>query len=397
MRILFAPLAGAYGIGGITRCLAVAEQSVMRGHEVAFLAPENYPLLDRYPFGRRYEVPRPSRPVPRDGNYLSFAEALYVRGMTQPDYLEAAVAAETEAVERFQPDMIFTEWQTTVAVSGALTGVPFAATVATPDVTRLVGGYDDARFDHVHDAYARLCRSHGVEPAPSVESLLHERAALNVAPTVPTIEPLLAAVPRTRYVGPLLFAPLELAPLPGRVDADGTTHVLVYLGVGTFTVEDLLPELAEAFPAPKHRVTVAASHDRVAGRAVPFTTGHITVARGFGITRALRDTDLLIARGGQNGLMAALLAGVPVIGVPGEHVEPRFNLNVLAAHGAAYVVDEPRASALKEAAQQLRASGAARRARLLGEALRRTGGGVAVVQALEETILTAPVRDRSVR
>lgn len=40
MRILFAPLAGAYGMGGITRCLAVAEQAVMRGHQVALLAPE---------------------------------------------------------------------------------------------------------------------------------------------------------------------------------------------------------------------------------------------------------------------------------------------------------------------------------------------------------------------
>ncbi len=208
--------------------------------------------------------------------------------------------------------------------------------------------------------YADLCRAHGVEPASSVESLLHERAALNLAPTSPAIEPLLAAVPRTRYVGPLLFSPLELAPTPAPASPEAAKRVLVYLGVGTFSEADLLPELAQAFPAPEYTVTVATRYGN------PCTTGNITMAREMGMTRALQETDLLVARGGQNGLMAALLAGVPVIGVPGEHVEPRFNLSVLEVHGAARIIDSPRAGALKEAAQHLFTTGAAHRARLLG-------------------------------
>ncbi|GII66296.1 hypothetical protein Skr01_63810 [Sphaerisporangium krabiense] len=385
MRVLFAPLAGAAGVGAVTRCLAVAEQAVMRGHRVAFLAPAGYPMLGDHPLGATYAVPRPRRPATvRDGNYATFAEALWVRGMAEPGYLDAAVTAERAAIEAFRPDVIFTEWQATLAVSARLTGVPLVATIATPDVTRLVGGgEEDTAFRHVQDAYAALCRAHGLEAPDCVERLLHGGGTLNVAPTVPALEPLPATLPGTLYAGPLLFAPLELAGAPAP-PADGVRRVVVYLSAGTVTIEDLLPELADAFPPPAHDVLVAAREDRVGGHVLPHTFGNVTVTRTPGITRALAGADLLVTRGGQNSLMAAMLAGVPVVGVPGDHVEPRYNLAVLEAHGAARVLGGvPTSAELKEAAGHLAATAAAERARRLGALLRDTPGPYGVVRAME--------------
>ncbi|MFG3207325.1 hypothetical protein [Streptomyces sp. NPDC048192] len=62
MKILFEPLGGALGIGAITRCLAMARAAVMRGHQIAFLAPDGYPLVDELALGPRFPAPAPVRP-----------------------------------------------------------------------------------------------------------------------------------------------------------------------------------------------------------------------------------------------------------------------------------------------------------------------------------------------
>ena len=46
MRILFMPQAGALGIGGMTRCLAIAEEAQLWGHHVGFFCrPDIQPML----------------------------------------------------------------------------------------------------------------------------------------------------------------------------------------------------------------------------------------------------------------------------------------------------------------------------------------------------------------
>lgn len=140
--------------------------------------------------------------------------------------------------------------------------------------------------------------------------------------------------------------------------------------------------VGKAFPGPEFSVVVAAREPSVAGRAVPFQQDNIVVAPTPGMTR------LLITKGGQNALMAALLVGVPVIGTPGRSPEPIYNLGTLQAHGAARtLLDEPTADDLSQAAHALLDGKAARRAARLGDLLRRHGGATEAVQALEETVL----------
>jgi UDP:flavonoid glycosyltransferase YjiC (YdhE family) len=119
----------------------------------------------------------------------------------------------------------------------------------------------------------------------------------------------------------------------------------------------------------------------------PFQHENITVAHEPGLTRALRDSDIVVARGSQNAVAACLLAGVPVIGTPGTRdSEPLFNMGVLEGHGAGRtILGTPTAADLADAAQELSTGGAAHRAARLGDALRRHGGAVEAVRAIEES------------
>jgi UDP:flavonoid glycosyltransferase YjiC (YdhE family) len=390
MRVLFAPQAGALGIGGITRCLAIAHHAAVRGHAVAFCAPEGYPLLDLHFQGACFDVPRPIPPRPIGaGEAQSFAESLLLRGMAEPDYLTAAVAAERCAIRQFRADAVVTENQPTVAIAARAEGIPFVATAATINLRAFAASALAAPGVEatVSDAYRLACRALDVPEPESVEDLLHGQAALNVAPTAEVLEPLLNTLPRLHYVGPLLFAPVELAPAPTFTPNDAEVRILVYLSAGAVTVEALLPVLAEALPPPRYAILVAARDEVVGERRLPYCDGNITVARLPGMSRAMQQTDLVVTRGGQNALMACLLAGRPVVGVPGTSSEPNFNLRVLEAHGVAAVLDGvPSVHALAEAATRLLDGATAERSAALGRILRRQGGPAEVVRLLESLV-----------
>ena len=382
MRILFEPLAGAIGLGAITRCMALAEQAVMRGHTVAFHA-QPYPLIENHPLGRRYDAPVPVKPSPGgDPQSSSFNEAIHIRGLADPGYLETAVRAELETIEDFRPDVMVTEWQPTVPISAERGGIPFAATLATTELATLIGEPAAPEYAHVNTNVAHACSTFGVEPADTLEELLHTRSAVNIAPTMPMWEPMLAGVPRTKYVGPVLYPPLELCPTP---EVPGHRKAVVYVGAGAVRMTDLVPILGKAFPEPDWGVLVAAREDELDGAPLPVCRGNVVVAHEPGFTAALRGADVVVARGSQNAVAACLLAGVPIVGTPGTRdAEPLFNLRIMQAHGVARtVIGEPTAEAIAEATDALLSDGAAARASQLGAMLRQHGGALDAVRELE--------------
>jgi UDP:flavonoid glycosyltransferase YjiC (YdhE family) len=388
MRILFEPLGGALGLGPVTRCLAVAHEAMMRGHQVAFLAPRVYPLVDDFAYGLRYLSPAPVRPggqTPAElaGEADSYPQALAIRGLADAEYLRGVIDAELEAFADFRPDWVFTEMQPTLSISAHLSGVRYGATIASPYVDRFAPATNLEVHRYVQDLVLAEARSRGVDGS-SIEDLVHGRADLNVAPTVETLEPGLGALPHVCYVGPVLFPAQELAPAP---DVSGDIRVLVYLGTGIVKVHELLPELIKAFPAPEYGVLVASREAVVDGRETPFQQENVTVAHHPGITRALAQSHLFVNRAGQNAVAASLLAGVPTIGVPGRCYEPTFNMRILEAHHAGRAIfDHPHAEDLAEAAQELLTGNAAQHAARLGDLLRRGGGAHEVVVAMEDKL-----------
>ncbi|MBG7704674.1 hypothetical protein HCJ76_42955 [Streptomyces sp. MC1] len=389
MRILFEPIAGAVGLGAITRCLALAQAAALRGHSVAFHA-QPYPLLEKFPVGPRYDAVVPTRPQPLiDPQSSTFSEALSIRGLTQPDYLREAVRSELKTIEQYRPDVVVTEWQPSVPIAAHASGVPFVATLATTELSRLVGerpGPDDPFGDVDRDVLG-VAREYGIDDCAAVDELLHLRSLVNIAPTVPELEPLLTGVPRTHFVGPLLFPPLELRQ-PDIAAHRAREKVLVYLGAGAVSVQSMVGVLGDAFPAPQYEVLVAAREQEIDGEPLPLRRGSVAIAHEPGLMAALQDCSVAVLRGSQNAVAASLMAGVPIVGLPGTRdSEPMYNMKVIEAHGCGRLLaGVPSASDVAEAAAAVMADGSAERAGLLGALLRAKGGPTEAITVIEQAL-----------
>ncbi|CAN5448681.1 hypothetical protein BH10ACT7_BH10ACT7_04300 [soil metagenome] len=380
---MFAPQSGALGLGGVTRCLALATMAATRGHRVSFLVPPSYALLNQYPVGDRIATPRPDSRLAGVGEASSLLQSLEIRGMLDPDYMRSAVKAELDAYRKWKPDVVITENQLTVPISAAVARIPFAATAATINLDSFSA--DGGRFATTGAGAAvhAILRESGLDDVETVEQLMHEHASLNIAPTIHELEPLLTALPQVLFAGPILFSPVELARGPVGRRASGR-RVLVYLSKGLVTLENLAATLAAAFPAHSNTIIVAEREARQAQIAEYRRSYGMLVARMPGLTAALSNTDLVVTRGGQNMLMASLLAGRPIIGTPGGSAEPMFNLAALESYGAAVSIPGvPTAGQFAEAVAKLDSHDAPERSRRLGAQLRRHLGAADVLRVLE--------------
>ena len=111
MRILFLPIiTSGPAVGTITRCLAVAHHLRLFGHEAFFLthgdgakhvAESDFPFMDG-------SVPRPPGPLHALRDLSDVAVFL---NLTDEDYLRRSLETEQQAVERFKPDVLFSEFK----------------------------------------------------------------------------------------------------------------------------------------------------------------------------------------------------------------------------------------------------------------------------------------------
>lgn len=356
----------------------------MRGHQVAFIAPHHYPLVRQFSIGELFECPEPDNANAGSGEAKTFASSLAIRGMLQPDYLRAAVSAETRVIDDWRPDLIFTENQISIAISARRSGVPYLATVASINLDT----FDESSQGRDTDLTSiwAIEDEWRLVPSVSIEGLLHGHATLNVAPTAPTLEPALMNLPNIKFVGALLFPPIELAKGVEFASTD-KVRLVVYLSTGLVTLHNAGVVLAEAFPAKDFEVCVAVRSRAAEGISDFERMYGIRVFALPGMTTSLRRCDLLLTRGGQNALMAALLAGKPIIGTPGWSAEPTFNLRMLESLGAAKCVPGvPTVDDLVAAYIDVVNSETTEMSRQLGDILREYGGPSELVRSIEKLI-----------
>ncbi len=120
MRILLIPLAGGVGLGPLTRCLSVAHEAKMRGHEVLFLCKDTFCEIVRKFGYRTYTAPTPAQyraPKPPPFRLSDVAIAL---GWIEESYINSAIEVERQIVRSFRPDVIFTETQFSVPISASI-------------------------------------------------------------------------------------------------------------------------------------------------------------------------------------------------------------------------------------------------------------------------------------
>lgn len=340
MRILFLPIiTRGSAVGTITRCLAVAHQLRLFGHEAFFLthgegakhvAESNFPFMEG-------AVPEPSGPHRALHDLSDVAVFL---NLTDEDYLRRSLETEQHAVERFRPDVLFSEFKLTAPITSAATGQPLVSTACSPADPRFISSLLSQKRAVNHDyaiaGFNRILEERCLAPVTDVAELFFMRSNVKVAPTIKEIEPLLADVPNLHYVVYLLYDRLELAPLPrGLIEkAHGKKLVFVYFGAGDIGPAQYSSVLPRSFGGTEFHAIVAVGNSPELPE-LPDPTNNVTWLRFVPGRSILRGSQALIFHGGQNTAMASLIHKVPSLVFPGTDFEREFNAKALAGIGVA--------------------------------------------------------------
>jgi UDP:flavonoid glycosyltransferase YjiC (YdhE family) len=339
MKILFLPIiTRGSAIGTITRCLSVAHQLRLFGHEAFFLthgegakhvAESDFPFMEG-------AVPEPPGLLHALRDLSDVAVFL---NLTDEDYLRRSLETEQKAVERFKPDVLFSEFKLTAPITAAETGLPLVSTACSPADPRFISPLFSEKRAVNHDAaiagFNTILEERGLALVIDVAELFFMRSNVKIAPTVQELEPLLADVPKLHYVGYLLYDRLELAPLPDGLieNTYGKNLVFAYFGTGEIGPAQYTSVLPQAFEGTDfHAIVAVGDHPDLAELPVPTT--NVSWVRFVPGRSILRNSKALIFHGGQNTAMASLIHKVPSLVFPGTDFERDFNARALARIGA---------------------------------------------------------------
>ncbi len=397
MRILFLPIItrGA-AIGTITRCLAIADELRLLGHECFFLtngegakhvAEGGYSYME----GVVPDAPGSLTPL-RD-----LSEVAVHLNLTKEDYLRHALAAEQRAVEQFRPDVLFSEFKLTAAITAGATGIPLVSTACSPADQRFVSDLFEPGRSPNHDGavtgFNRILDEHGQAPVKDVSELFFTRSRMKIAPTIQELEPLLADVPDLHYVGYLLYDRWELAPLSaGLIERTRAKQVVfVYLGSGEIGPDSYTRVLPEAFDKSEfHAVVAVGDHPRVP--ELPESTSNITWVRFVPGRSMLRCSQAVIFHGGQNTAMSAIMDKVPSLVFPGHDFERYFNARSIERVGAGLCrgVQDFTPAKVLDTIRELRNPAYAKANETYGRKILRQGGPRRAAELIREAVSGLP-------
>jgi len=379
MKILFLPfITGKAALGSVSRCLTVAEELQNLGHEACFVTSR---FISPYVRDARFdylEAPAPGPPGSRRPIRTIVDVALFLN-LTDETFIRQSFEAEQKAIERFRPDIVFSEFKLTASISAARHELPLVSTASTPAHPEFVSplfSETESEQEHGTEGFNRLLMEEGLEPIQSVAELFFLRSHVKIVPSSPELEPMLSGEDSLHYVGYLLYDRWEKAPLsPALLENVASPHVVfAYLAVGEIGPDRYVDVFSRAFDNTEFHVVVAVrSHPQLT--VLPGNTSNVTYAN-FVPGTILEKSDAVIFHGGQNTLTAALLEGVPGLVVPGTDFERDFNARGMAEIGAGihmnadnFVLDK-----VLSAARDLVQRDYGQRAREHGDGLRALGG-----------------------
>lgn len=332
----------------------------------------------------------------------TFLRKLY---QTKPVYdfetLERYIAWDLEILREARPDVVVGDYRLSLPISAGFAGVPFINVInahwsphARPEfrvpespVTRALGPalpqffFKALRpiFFRLYAAdFNRLNRKFG---RPSFGPDLRQIYCFGdrvLYPDLAEIVPVRDLPPRHRFLGPVVWSP-DL-PVPAGIDGRLPGQKTAYVNLGTSGNAALLPEVVRSLTSRGWRVLVATGNSPVALPPAP----DVHVMNFVSGDAACRAADLVVFNGGSAGGHQAMLAGVPVLGIP-SNMDQFLNMYFVEKAGLGVMVRPEGLTAARvgAAVDRLAADPAyVRRAQEMARAAER----YRPVQVLEETL-----------
>lgn len=390
MRILIAPLSMPLPtMGPAGRTISLMNEAVRRGHETAVCAALDGNLKPEALPAKTAWLPAPV-PVPlglprvvgkllptlmnltgmsRRAKVSSFEQVLFLGGHLHLGFFLKDVEALRQAICRFKPDLVFSEYRFEAIVAAHLEKVPVCGTHSFP------GRAQFASSPQFSQSVRRWLEKQGLGDLDSVLSLYEKQSPRFVASS-PGLEPFPDEV---IHVGPL--TPHSIAPPENALSspAQPKDAIVVYMGNGALAAKELVGTLSAAVKDDSRQVFIAA------GNKTKPPHSNIHLAPRFDFSELLPRAEVFVNHGGQNSIMDGLLAGVPQIMIPGNVFERDYNASSVVRLGAGRKLSPAEFTPQKftQALEELNNSGAAAKARQAGAELASLGGAAKVFEVVE--------------
>lgn len=234
-------------------------------------------------------------------NVESFEDVLHFTGNNNYNYLVKSVQNIRNAINDFNPDIVYSEFNISAIIAAKLENKRIYATASYP---------------------TQVEYSSNVKYATDLKKFLEE----NNLPTVNSTLDLFdwvdeIFVPSIKELEPLTKDNVTFCGTWKKINEQSNYNnvILVYMGNGTISPKKMLNEIKSAFIGSEYDVYIASqSLDEL-------EYDNIHVAKNWDFSKLLKEAVLFINHGGQNSVIDGLIHGVPQLICPGRVFERIYN------------------------------------------------------------------------
>ncbi|MFI5735135.1 glycosyltransferase [Kribbella sp. NPDC051587] len=314
MKILFMPYPSTSGTWGCTVYMyAIAYKARQQGHDVLFhaCAPSSRLIADGFPVASfaGADPAESRRPI------ADIYDVFHALGLDHEGYYHYLIRAESEVIDRYQPDVIVADMRPSATISAYRTGTPLVCLASAATDPRWPVGPESRPLD---DLALRLTSRYGGPQITRFPELLYWTADRKIATSFPEFEPELRNVQGLDYVG-YLDSPQREQPI---ADADVPRGlVLAYLS----TVGWSSPRLIDSVARTVERLGMTLWCVTNARGAAGSLATRSRVFDYLPLNTLLPRAEAILFHGGQGTALASVYHAVPSIVCPGDNYERRYN------------------------------------------------------------------------
>lgn len=241
----------------------------------------------------------------------SFDDVLHLTGNTDYKYLKKSVSDIRNAIQDFNPDVIYSEFNISAIIAGKIEKKKIFITASIPTQ------YEYANTPRYVSGLNKLLKECGVSPVKSCLELF-SWADKKFVPSCYELEPFQDK--NAVFCG----AWKRISP----VNSENKNKILVYMGNGTISQKKMVREISAAFKNSGYSVYIS-------GRELKRQhIENIQTAPYFDFQKLLPQSVLYINHGGQNSVIDGLIYGVPQLICAGKVFERKYNAGSIVKIGA---------------------------------------------------------------
>ncbi|MFP4976665.1 glycosyltransferase [Paenibacillus sp. CN-4] len=280
-----------------------------------------------------YPIPLPSGD---SGDVRSAADYVEWTGMAEPGFIRQAVEAELKAIQTFQPDAIFAESRPSASISAAVAQIPTLMIASWPSHPAFPANLQYPGSAKAIAAFNEVLAEYSQEPVSNLAELLFSRATIQMAPTLPELEPELDALKECDFAGYILDLKVDQASsLQWHPDWQDKPLIFIYLSVSAIPPLIYIEMVKEIFDKQPYRVAcLCGFHYEL--KELPDNTDNIQFHWFIPAAEIMPEASLVIFHGGQDTMLTTMLYGLPSIAIPGQHFERDYNSTQLQNLGLTY-------------------------------------------------------------